>query len=411
MKKFSLLLLVFGFIGSAFAENEMVDVSFKKNENQEEFSLRLEKKYDAIDSSVFKDSINHARMSYLKGIPPYDVYEDSQLAGISENMLYLQNADGGWAKNYDWLRKYSLEELQTLREKNKANKPLTYDVKSSGKMSSMDNRNGYAQIEYLSKVYKQIKDKRYIDCIVRALDLIISVQHPESGGWTGSDVFAITYNDDLMSGVLRTFRDISRNDDLYGFLPKETREKCAEAYNRGIKCILDTQIKTTVDGKEVLTAWCQQHDHKTLKPIWARAFEPPSITSQESMRVVQLLMEDENPTEEIKNSIVSAMEFFNRDDIRIHGVKRVLVDAPHDPTSKKYPDSEYVLQEDKDAPDLWARFYDIETLKPIYCDRERKFVKTYNELSRERRNGYHYINNWPEKYFPVFEAWKEKHLK
>ena len=46
-------------------------------------------------------------------------------------------------------------------------------------------------------------------------------------------------------------------------LPDELRAKCRRAFDRGIDCILRTQIRQ--DGK--LALWCQQHDRDTLAPL------------------------------------------------------------------------------------------------------------------------------------------------
>jgi len=54
--------------------------------------------------------------------------------------------------------------------------------------------------------------------------------------------------------------------------------------------------------------------------------------------------------------------------------------------------------------------YDLKTLQPVYCDRGRIIVENYNDLSRERRNGYSYLGNWVEKLKDPYQEWKSKNL-
>ena len=59
--------------------------------------------------------------------------------------------------------------------------------------------------------------------------------------------------------------------------PPRARGRCGGA--KGMACILRTQVKQ--DGR--LTAWCAQHDEHTFAPAWARNFEPPSLSGNESV--------------------------------------------------------------------------------------------------------------------------------
>ena len=64
---------------------------------------------------------------------------------------------------------------------------------------------------------------------------------------------------------------------------------------------------------------------------------------------------------------------------------------------------------DASAPPLWARFYDIDTNQPIFCDRDGVAKRQLGEIGHERRNGYGWYGPWPaallEKDYP---AWKQK---
>ncbi len=397
-------------------------------EEQDEFKVKVSAHYSAIDISDFADGFNHARYEYENSIPPWDLYDTNQIAGFAENMVYLQNPDGGWAKNLDFQRKFTLEELVQLQEKNKSIAPVTYGLKTDSKGSTIDNGNIFSQIKYLAQVYVQIPEQRYLDCMNKAIQWIINAQHPVSGGFTGADVFAITYNDDVMTETLRTLKNIAKDDSLYSVVPSEMRQKALTAYSKGIDCVLKTQIILTLsDGTKLLTAWCQQHSHDTFVPVWAREFEPPSVCSTESAKLVEFLMEEESPSEEIKKAIIAACSWFDMDEVRIHHKKIVKNPAEGETLNGRYYNYEQVMVDSETASDLWARFYALDSSfdvvtgarkpiqgtypavnTPIWCDRGCKYCDTFNDMSKERRNGYGYTGNRPSKTLTKYEAWKAR---
>jgi len=63
---------------------------------------------------------------------------------------------------------------------------------------------------------------------------------------------------------------------------------------------------------------------------------------------------------------------------------------------------------DPAAPTLWARFYELGTDKPIFTGRDKVIRYDFNEIERERRIGYSYLNDWPasllEKDYPHWRA-------
>jgi PelA/Pel-15E family pectate lyase len=102
--------------------------------------------------------------------------------------------------------------------------------------------------------------------------------------------------------------------------------------------------------------WAQQYD-ENLQPAWARAFEPPSITTGESAGVIRLLVD-------------LYLEF---------GDEKYL---------KPIPPAIAWLRAHEIAPGRWARLYELGTSKPIYGDRDKKIHYTLAEISEERRHGY-----------------------
>ena len=342
----------------------------------------LEQMYNPIPMSIFEDSVHHARAWFENYEPPYPVYHESQIAGIAETMLVLQNKDGGWPKNVDWYIKLDDTNLEITRTE------MIMNGEGGGR-STFDNRTTYSHIDYLARVYAQIPGKKYKAAIEKAIEWVLSVQNKDSRGFAGIDVDAVTYNDDVMTGVLHLLREIASSDSLYRFLDSGLRKKALTAYEQGLECILKSQVR--VDGK--LTAWGQQHDHKTLQPVWARDYEPPSITANESVGVISLLMEIENPLPEVRNAVGAGCEWLDK--VKIHGKKLTWKSVSGQTIMGRKVNYEKVLVDDPLAPDLWCRFYDLQGEQPLLYDRGKRKVNRFNELSLERRNGYHYFGTWP----------------
>jgi pectinesterase len=57
---------------------------------------------------------------------------------------------------------------------------------------------------------------------------------------------------------------------------------------------------------------------------------------------------------------------------------------------------------------IWARFYEIGTNRPFFCDRDG--IKKYhlNDIGSERRNGYSWYGNWGAGVAKAYDAWKKK---
>jgi PelA/Pel-15E family pectate lyase len=63
---------------------------------------------------------------------------------------------------------------------------------------------------------------------------------------------------------------------------------------------------------------------------------------------------------------------------------------------------------DPSAPPLWARFYDLETGRPFFCDRDGVKKPQLSEIGRERRNGYAWYGNWGESVATEYAKWPHR---
>ncbi len=102
--------------------------------------------------------------------------------------------------------------------------------------------------------------------------------------------------------------------------------------------------------------WAQQYNAQ-LEPAWARAFEPPSVCSNEGGGAMRLLVDLylETGEEKYLAPLPRALAWYQRSEI---------------------------------APGRWARMYELGTNTPIYGDRDGKIKYRVEDLSPERQTGY-----------------------
>jgi len=299
-----------------------------------------------------------------------DWYFSAEAIRIANNVLDYQHENGGWDKNIDM----ALPLESPNRDKVLARQKLGE--------TTIDNDATWTQMRYLAQVHLNVKDERYAVSVRKGMNYLLEAQYP-NGGWPQFYPLRhgywdhITYNDDAMVGVMEVLRDISQGEGEWSFFTPEERDKASAAFQRGIQVILKTQVK--VNGQ--LTLWCAQHDEVTLAPAQARKYELPSLSGSESVGVVEILMMLDHPSKDIVDAVQSAVAWFSK--VKITGIAVRMVPAPGTPKGV-----DRVVVEDKNAPPLWARFYEIGTNKPIFSGRDS--VKKYSlaEIEYERRNGY-----------------------
>ncbi|MCX6627194.1 MAG: pectate lyase, partial [Candidatus Solibacter sp.] len=186
--------------------------------------------------------------------------------------------------------------------------------------STIDNDATYTQMRYLARVYTATKRPPFQAAFRRGLDYLLKAQYP-NGGWPQFYPLRdgywshITYNDDAMVGVLELLRDLVDHKPEFAFLGDADRARARQAISKGVECILKTQV--VQQGK--LTAWCAQHDERTLAPAKARAYELPSLSGGESAGIVKFLMGIEKPSPEVVRAIEGAVAWFRTN--RIQGIR------------------------------------------------------------------------------------------
>jgi len=203
-------------------------------------------------------------------------------------------------------------------------------------------------------------------------------------------------------GVMQLVKDILDGEPLFSFVDAKLRGKLQVAYNKGLDCILKTQINDA--GKP--TAWCQQYDEVTLQPAWARKFEPPCICNKESCDIIMFLMSINNPNKAIIEAVQNAVSWF--DESIIHNTLVKTIAAPKTLTPYKTSVSDRVVVYDAKAPAIWTRYYELKTHRPMFCNRDSKVVYSLAEVARERRDGYGWYTYDPQKVLDQYPTWQKK---
>jgi PelA/Pel-15E family pectate lyase len=319
-------------------------------------------------------------------------FKTEEARRIGDALLRYQRVTGGWPKNIDMTRPLTATQQDSLaREQQRRDD------------STIDNGATTTQMRFLARLYRQTHDSRYRTAFDKATQYLLDGQY-DNGGWPqfwpnpkGYQVH-ITYNDDAIANTLQLLGDIASHQAPYdgNLTTPALRSKAAKAFDKGIDCILKTQI--VVDGKP--TVWCQQHDHVTFKPASARAFELVSYCSAETAGLLRLLMTLPKPDDRVKQAIHGGMQWLDEHKITGYRYIHVRKDDPNDMTR---------LEPDPTAPPLWARYYDIDRGEPFVCDRDGIPRRQLSEIGTERRNGYAWYTTRPGELYKLYDEWAARH--
>ncbi len=221
-----------------------------------------------------------------------------------------------------------------------------------------------------SKSSNEPRDVRIREARDYALAKLLAAQRPNGGWpqrWTGVPVSAKEYP----VQPARFPKDYPRehpklNYNGYYTLNDNTHRDCVMTLLDAAKRLNrpDFRAAALKGGDFLLLAqlpepqptWSQQYNAQ-LEPDWARAFEPPSVCSNESGGAMRLLIDLylETGEEKYLEPLPRAIAWFKRSEI---------------------------------SPGIWARMYEIGTNTPIYGDRDGKIKYRVEDLSPERQTGY-----------------------
>jgi PelA/Pel-15E family pectate lyase len=300
-------------------------------------------------------------------------YSSDEAREVADKVLAYQSNVGAWPKNTDFLAPATSEMIRAVGESSSAN--------------TIDNDATTRPLRFLALVANATDEVKYQRAFLRGLDYLLEAQY-ENGGWPQfyplrpGYYSRITYNDNAMMNVMFLLRGIAFGGAPYAFVDDAHRDESRHAVERGFDCILKTQLRQ----QGGLTAWAAQYDEVTLEPAWARAYEPPSLSGNESVAIVRFLMELETPTAEHTAAIEGAVRWLRA--VAIEGKRYV-----RGPNADGLDDA--VMIDDPGAGQIWARFYEIGSNRPIFLGRDSVVRYSLAEIETERRGGYAYYGTWP----------------
>ena len=300
-------------------------------------------------------------------------YATAEARAIADSVVAHQSPEGGWPKNTSL-----------------AVPPDVAPV-DEGSKNTFDNDGTTLPMAFLARVITAGERPADRAAFEHGLDYILAAQSP-SGGWPQFYPLRpgyyshITYNDDAMVRIMVLLRDIAAGSGPYRFVDEDRRNRAGAAVARGIETMLATQVRQN----GVLTVWCAQHDERTLMPAWARAFEPPSLSGNESVGITRFLMSIPAPSPRVIAAVEGAVHWFETHAVR--GIRLQPITA-----SDGEPDLQVVT--DPQAPPN----------RPIFLGRDSVVHSEVAQIERERRMGYRYYGTWPAALLrDDYPAWRRR---
>jgi len=321
---------------------------------------------------------------------PQEWFASAEALRIADNLLLYQRDSGGWPKNMDMGKPVNEADRAALAAQKKETD------------STIDNGATYTQLSFLARVFTAQHQDRLRESFLKGLDYVLKAQYP-NGGWPQfypdlSGYYKhITYNDDAMIGVMKLLRDVGAAKPDYAFVDEARRASATKAVEKGIECILKTQVM--VNGKR--TVWCAQHDEVTLAPAAARTYEVVSLSGGESVGIVRFLMSINDPSQSVIDAIESAVTWFEQSELK--GIKWIEKADASQPNGI----DRVVIKDPKGS--TWARFYEIGSNRPIFVGRDGVVKYSVAEIEHERRTGYAWYVDEPAKLLSKdYPTWRER---
>ena len=304
-------------------------------------------------------------------------------------VLSFQTPSGAWSKGIDYVRGPRLPGMQWT---NNGGNPWHY-------CGTLDNRSTTEQIDFLARVHEATTRDDAQSGALRGIEWLLAAQFP-NGGWP--QVYpvepgyheAITLNDGAMQHALELLLAVSRGEAPFTFIAAGLRQRAASAFERGIACLLDCQVR--VAGQP--TVWCAQHDPLSLAAVAARLKEPPSLSGGESTGMLNFLMRSGPITPATTRAIECGIDWLAAH--RVSGLRK---------TKDANGNIDYVA--DVASEEIyWARFYDLETGLPIFAGaQDGKIYKTFHEMAQHNQVAYEYFTTKPAELIGrEVERWKRR---
>ncbi len=290
-------------------------------------------------------------MAYLRA---YEATGDSFYLDAATNaaraLVYGQLKSGGWTNAIDFNPKSpNVADYRNGKGRGKNN-------------SSLDDGQTESAIQFLIHADKALgfRDIPIHESVMIALDALLSAQYPSGGFpqvWTGpvpaQPSIPASYPDYdwRTEGRVKNYWDMyTLNDNVTGYVAAslvEAHQVYGDArYLDALRRLGDFLVLAQMP--EPQPGWAQQYSYD-MKPIWARKFEPPGVSGDETQEVIATLM--------LISEITGDRKYLEPIPRAAAWLKRSLL-----------PDGQV------------ARYYELKTNQPLYMQRRGdKYELTYDD--------------------------------
>ena len=283
-----------------------------------------------------------------------------------------QVESGGW----DYVIDYDPENMKLSYLRGDAGKLSPEEIAKRKNLTNFDDNNTQSAIQFLLAIADAMKgggdarDARIREALDYGLRKMIEAQYPNGAWpqrWRGE---AHTVQDfpivkahcpadyphefpKVNYYAHYTLNDYTHMDCIATMLDafhRTGKREYLDAAKRGGDFLILAQMP------EPQPVWAQQYN-ALMEPAWARAFEPPSVTGNESVGAMQALMDlhVETGEEKFLKPLPAAIAWFKRSE---------------------------------SAPGKWARYYELQTNRQLFGDRDGKIYHHLADISEERQRGY-----------------------
>lgn len=323
-------------------------------------------------------------------LPAKDTFAHPLRDTIADRMLLYQRESGGWPKAVNNIKVDYSNAPDSLQCR------YLRDTRSR-EDATIDNEATCREIRYLMLAFRQTGNTAYRYAAVKGIKYLLEAQYA-NGGWPqyypDRRLYRaqVTFNDHAMTNVLDILLSIRQQDTVFAPIGDILKLKATRALQKGLDCVLHTQLLS--EGKPGI--WAAQYEPRTLIPAKARSFEPASLATMESAGILLLLMKIQDPSAEVVNAVHRGVAWFFR-----YRLDHTAVLKTRD-TLGKVTDVQ-VLR--RPGAVLWARFYDIATVRPLFCGRDGVVKARLEDIPAERKTGYAWYGQWGITLFCRYLEW------
>ncbi|UCH34189.1 MAG: hypothetical protein JSV65_16865 [Armatimonadota bacterium] len=272
--------------------------------------------------------------AYLRA---YEVTKDTlyldAARAAAEALAWGQLACGGWDYRIDFDEQAS-EHWYYRRDKEAGE--AADDRRNRG---TFDDNTTQSAVRFLMAAATAAGDDNLHAAARYSLRFMMDAQFP-NGAWPQWYPLAdegysrwYTFTDNAINDCIAVMLDAYHTYDEAGYL---------ERAKRGGDFIVLSQVPAPQAG------WAQQYDYD-LKPAWARWFEPPAVCSAVTARNMNTLMD-------------------------------LYLETGEEKCLRPIPAAIAWLRDSRRSDGTWARFYELETNRPIYVNMKREIVYEFVDI-------------------------------